>query len=234
MPAEASIIETAQRKGYSVQRFVGRHSWLTLINGDSLELLPIICDAVVTDPPYGHGYDGNTSLVPKGNWTPKRCSGKFQWNGDPYDPAPLLALEVPTVLWGANHYASRLPDSPAWYVWDKRDGTGDNNMSDCELAWCNRGGSARLKRHLWNGLCRDSEIGQHLHPTQKPVVVMAWCMDKMKIPLGVTVLDPYMGSGTTGVACLRTGRNFIGIERDAAHYKTACDRIAHELDGALL
>ena len=59
-------------------------------------------------------------------------------------------------------------------------------------------------------------------------------MDKAKIPQGATVLDPYMGSGTTGIACLRTARNFIGIEQDAAHYKTACDRIAHELEGALL
>ena len=135
---------------------------------------------------------------------------------------------------GANHYASRLPDSPAWYVWDKRDGVGENNLADCELAWCNVGGSARLKRHLWMGLCRDSEIGSHLHPTQKPVVVMAWAMDKAKIPQGATVLDPYMGSGSTGIACLRTGRNFIGVERDAAHYKTACDRFAQECDGALL
>ena len=59
-------------------------------------------------------------------------------------------------------------------------------------------------------------------------------MERCKVPEGATVLDPYMGVGTTGVACLRTGRNFIGIERDAEYYKTACDRIAHELDGALL
>ena len=108
---------------------------------------------------------------------------------------------------------------------------GENNLADCELAWCNVGGSARLKRHLWMGLCRDSEIGSHLHPTQKPVVVMAWAMDKAKIPQGATVLDPYMGSGSTGIACLRTGRNFIGVERDATHYKTACDRFAQECDG---
>ena len=147
----------------------------------------------------------------------------------------LFRSDVPTVLWGANHYASRLPDSAAWLVWDKRGGTAENNLSDCELAWCNVGGSARLKMHMWNGLCRDSEIGEHLHPTQKPVVVMAWAMDKAKVPEGATVLDPYMGSGTTGIACLRTNRNFIGIERDAEHFKTACARLERECNqGALL
>jgi site-specific DNA-methyltransferase (adenine-specific)/modification methylase len=134
------------------------------------------------------------------------------------------------ILWGANHYASKLPDSAAWLVWDKRDGTAENALSDCELAWCNVGGSARLKRHMWNGLCRDSEIGVHLHPTQKPVVVMAWAMEKAKIAIGATVLDPYMGSGTTGIACIRTGRKFIGIERDPKHFETACNRIRRELE----
>ena len=73
-----------------------------------------------------------------------------------------------------------------------------------------------------------------LHPTQKSVALMAWCIERTNIPEGATVLDPYMGSGSTGIACVRLRRNFIGIERDAAHYKTACDRIARELDGALL
>jgi len=73
-----------------------------------------------------------------------------------------------------------------------------------------------------------------IHPAQKPVPLMAWCIEKTKLPKGSTILDPYMGSGTTGLAAIRLGMNFIGIERDAAHYKTACDRIAHELDGALL
>ena len=84
-------------------------------------------------------------------------------------------------------------------------------------------------------MLKDSERGeQRVHPMQKPVVLMAWTMEQCKVPIGATVLDPYMGSGTTGLACLRTGRNYVGIERDARHYKTACDRIAHELDGALL
>ena len=227
--------DAARAHGSSLQRLVGRHGLTaTLYHADCLDVLPIEADALVTDPPYGHGYKSNgCCLVKKGNWQPTQGPKPLEWNEQPFDPARWL--NYPTViLWGANHYASRLPDSPAWYVWDKRDGVGENNLADCELAWCNVGGSARLKRHLWMGICRDSEIGSHLHPTQKPVVVMAWAMERAKIKKGATVLDPYMGSGTTGIAAIRLGMNFIGIERDAAHFKTACDRIAHELDGALL
>ena len=83
--------------------------------------------------------------------------------------------------------------------------------------------------HLWDGFKRQSEIGEHHHPTQKPVALMAWCLDIAKVPEGATVLDPYMGSGTTGIACIRTGRKFIGIEKDPKHFQTAVERIDREL-----
>ena len=203
---------------------------VTLILGDSEQMERVEADALVTDPPYGHGYKHSGSEKSGGgrNWHKRRGEAIIGFD-KPFDPARWLEYQT-VILWGANHYASRLPDSPAWFVWDKRDGTAENALSDCELAWCNVGGSARLKRHMWNGLCRDSEIGVHLHPTQKPVVVMAWAMDKAKIPQGATVLDPYMGSGTTGIACIRTGRKFVGIERDPKHFETACQRIRRELE----
>ena len=209
---------------------------ITLYCGDCLEILPQLegVDAVITDPPYGHSWKGVNSVAKGGrNWTNRRAE-KIIGFDQPYDPSPLIALDVSLVLWGANHYASRLPDSAAWLVWDKRGGTAENNLSDCELAWCNVGGSARLIMHMWNGLCRDSEIGDHLHPTQKPVVVMAWCMEKAKVEPAQCVLDPYMGSGTTGIACLRTGRRFIGIEKDPKHFQTALDRIKRELSQQVL
>jgi site-specific DNA-methyltransferase (adenine-specific) len=209
--------------------FVSECGRVKLYLGDCEAMPRIEADALVSDPPYGHGYKSNgCAMVKKGGWKPTRGERPMDWNEKPFDPAPWL--NYPTViLWGANHYASRLPDSPAWYVWDKRDGVGENNLADCELAWCNVGGSARLKRHLWMGLCRDSEIGEHLHPTQKPVIVMAWCMDKAKIPTGATVLDPYMGSGSTIIAAIRGGRKAIGIEKDPEHFKTAMERIKREL-----
>jgi site-specific DNA-methyltransferase (adenine-specific) len=210
--------------------------WVTigphrLACGDCLEILPTLApvDAVVTDPPYGHGYKSNACcLVEKGGWTPTKGPQPLEWNEEPFDPSPWLKFPI-VVLWGANHFASKLPDSPSWLVWDKRDGVGENNLSDCEMAWCNVGGSARLKRHLWMGLCRDSEIGQHLHPTQKPCAVMMWTIEKAKVPEGATVLDPFMGSGTTGVACERLGRKFIGIEKERRYFDIACKRIEDAL-----
>jgi len=227
-------VETAEARPGSVQRFVRGHVSATLILGDSESIELPNADALVSDPPYGHGYKANgCCMVEKGGWKPTREPQAMEWNEKPFDPARWLKYPI-VILWGANHYASRLPDSPAWYVWDKRDGVGENNLADCELAWCNVGGSARLKRHLWMGLCRDSEIGAHHHPTQKPVVVMAWAMDKAKIPQGATVLDPYMGSGSTGIACMR-GRPFIGIEKDPKHFATAVARLESEANqGALL
>ena len=199
--------------------------------GDCLEILPTLTgiDAVITDPPYGHGWEGINSTAAGGRGWTKRRAEKIIGHDQPFDPAPLLALDLPLVLWGANHYADKLPSSAAWLTWDKREGTAENNLSDCELAWCNVGGSARLYRYMWNGLCRAGEVGEHYHPTQKPIALMGWCMDKAKVPAGATVLDPYMGSGTTGIACIRTGRGFVGIEKDPAHYATALERIQREL-----
>jgi len=184
-------------------------------------------DAVITDPPYGIGYvhgayDGNAA-------GPDRFQGvAVAGDDEPFDPSPWLEYPI-VVLWGANHYASRLPDSPCWLVWDKRDQLFSNDQADAELAWTNLQAPARVKRHLWSGMLKDSERDEtRLHPTQKPVVVMQWCMDMAKVPAGATVLDPYMGSGTTGIACLRTGRKFIGIEKDPAHFATALERIQRE------
>lgn len=203
-----------------------------LWNADCADVLPLLTDidAIITDPPYGHGWEGINSTAAGGRGWTKRRAEKIIGHDQPFDPAPLLALDLPTVLWGANHYAHKLPSSAAWLAWDKREGTAENNLSDCELAWCNVGGSARLYRYMWNGLCRAGEIGEHYHPTQKPIALMAWCMEKARLPERATVLDPYMGSGTTGLACIRTGRRFVGIEKDPAHFATAVERITRELN----
>ena len=200
---------------------------ITIYHGDCREILPHLgpVDLVLTDPPYGMNYrhglrKGGQSLG---------FDGQAVIGDDmPFDPSDWLNFPK-VILWGANHYADKLPSSAAWLTWDKREGTAENNLSDCELAWCNVGGSARLYRYMWNGLCRAGEVGEHYHPTQKPIALMGWCMEKAKVPAGATVLDPYMGSGTTGLACIRTGRGFVGIEKDPAHYATALERIQREL-----
>lgn len=225
MPAEASIIETAQRKGYSVQRFVGRHSSVTLINGDCEEMLPIKSDAVVTDPPYGIGEHGGACRT-RGKPGYSKHADKG-WD----DETPskeifdaILESSETVVIWGGNYFADKLPPTMGWLYWRKLMG---GDFSDGELAWTSKRMALREYTKCPKGMDKA-------HPCEKPVALMAWAMERCKVPEGATVLDPYMGVGTTGVACLRTGRNFIGIERDAEYYKTACDRIAHELDGALL
>lgn len=179
--------------------------------------------AIVSDPPYGIAYDPSS---PKGtHWR-----GVDGIVGDrlPFDPFPMLGCAVPTTLFGANHYASRLPDSSRWYVWDKRPDMASMCFSDCELAWCSLKGPARMIRYVWTGSHRGPETGEHWHPTQKPIEVMRWIVEETTEP-GQVVLDPYMGSGTTGVACLQAGRKFIGIEIEERWFRAAETRIKREL-----
>jgi DNA modification methylase len=117
-------------------------------------------------------------------------------------------------------------------IWIKRlDDAFGSFLSDAEEAWMKGGHGLYCKRDL----TMNAEAKTRQHPCQKPVPLMAWCMEKAKVPEGATVLDPYMGSGTTAIACLRTGRNFIGIELDPDYFQIACDRIDREVrQGVLL
>ena len=201
----------------------------TLYLGDCLDILPTLpkVDAVITDPPYGiaFAHGGNDrSGIGKGLYATKFAGEAIHGDDQPFDPAPLLALDVATILWGGNHFCSRLQDSPSWLVWDKRAASGHtNDFADCEIAWSNVKGVARVFRHHWDGMMRASERGERFHPTQKPVALMVWCMEK--VPTAQVVLDPYMGSGTTGVAAALAGRSFIGIEREPKYFDIACRRI---------
>lgn len=204
----------------------------TLYHADCLDVLPLLSgvDAVISDPPYGIDHKVERTIKGGGKWNHGNYAKRIAGDKEPFDPTPWLSFPI-AVLWGANNYADKLPASSGWLVWDKRRGgthSPDFIASDCELAWCNSIGSVKILSHLWAGLCRESEVGQHLHPTQKPVRLMAWCMAVAKVPAAATVLDPYMGSGSTGVACIQSGRSFIGIEKDPDHFATACKRLKEE------
>jgi DNA modification methylase len=192
---------------------------VTLLCGDCLALLPGLeagsVDAVVTDPPYGIGA-GEMSL---GKWRTSRMV-KSDWDKVPGEIGPLLEMDVPTVIWGGNYFD--LPPSRCWLVWDKGNGFRGRDFAECELAWTNVDTNTCIFQHdpLARGDYRDK-----LHPTQKPIALMAWCIERFTHP-GDTVLDPFMGSGTTGVACVKLGRNFIGIERDPGYFAIAQKRIA--------
>lgn len=195
----------------------------TLYLGDCREILPTLgkVDAVVTDPPYGIGYDASHKKYKNGI-----DRGVAEWDRKPFDPSPIIALNVPTIMWGGNCFSSRLPDATSWISWVKivrQDA--DIRQSDCELAWTNCLGRSRVFNHLWVGAYRDSESGiPNVHPTQKPIALMRWCIEQLPINTQ-TILDPFMGSGTTGVACVKLGRKFIGIEIEPKYFEIACRRI---------
>lgn len=202
----------------------------TLYLGDSLALMPTVglFDAVVSDPPYGiaFAHGGNDkSGIGKGKYATKFAKIAIEGDDKPFDPKPMLGLAEVVILWGGNHFADQLPASAAWFVWDKRAASHHtNDFADCELAWTNRKGVARVFRHQWDGMMRASERGiERVHPTQKPIELMKWCLDQ--IPTAKTIIDPFMGSGTTGVACAKLGRSFTGIELDEGYFDIACRRI---------
>jgi site-specific DNA-methyltransferase (adenine-specific)/modification methylase len=122
-----------------------------------------------------------------------------------------------------------LPDAKKWLVWEKRGSTPPDHNSDCELAWTNLKGVLRMFRHTWRGMIRD---GRHnianeslQHPTQKPVELMAWCLDQV-MPVK-SVDDPFMGSGTLGIACAEAGVRYTGIEIEPHYFDIACERITN-------
>ena len=204
---------------------------VTLYLGDCREILPTLgkVDAVVSDPPYGiafsHGGNDNSGIG-GGRYATKFNKVKIVGDESPFDPGPLLRLSDKVILWGGNHFADRLPASPAWMIWDKRAASQhSNDFADCELAWASWDSVARIFRHHWDGMMKASERGvPREHPTQKPIAVMEWCIRQIPPP-ATLILDPFMGSGTTGVAAVHLGRSFIGVEIEQQYFDVACRRI---------
>ncbi len=184
----------------------------TLYLGDCYQVLTTLnsVDAVVTDPPYGIGMDGGK--VGKSEYR------KAEWDSDPANMEPLIAMAKPSIIWGGNFFG--LPAQSKWLVWDKKNDP--TTFADCELAWTNLGGSVRQFRWLWSGPYQQQRE-QRWHPTQKPLALMRWCLGF--VPTAAVILDPYLGPGTTGVASMAEGRKFIGIERDPDYFDIACRRI---------
>jgi len=200
--------------------------------GDCLEIMPTLgkVDALISDPPYGIGWDGNATRF-KGGSVTNTNHGTIINDDVPFDPSHLLDFQR-VVLWGYPCFAAKLPVGNT-LIWDKRFKNGSAFLADAEIGWCKSqyknvgpktgGYGSYIFSQTWQGFVRSEPVE---HPTQKPVALMRWCMEKAKVPEGGTVLDPYCGSGTTGVACMEKGFNFIGIEIDPKHFETACKRIS--------
>ena len=218
---------------------------VTIYHGDCRKILPQLegtFDVVLTDPPYGIGLatDYAKRFRPAiGKWWKVRSRESnirhkpIIGDDEPFDPALLLGIPSRAkVFWGANCYLSKLPDRGGWWVWDKRNGKRDVSeadwpMGEGELAWTNIGKGVRIFRHTWFGLIRDSERGQHFHPTQKPVALMEWCLRMAKA--SGPVLDPYCGSGPTLLAARNMGLPVVGIETDEEHCATAVRRLSQKV-----
>jgi site-specific DNA-methyltransferase (adenine-specific) len=205
----------------------------TLYRGDCREILPTLglVDAVVTDPPYGIDLDTDFSALrgtsefnrKHGSYTGKHYA-KIYGDDRPFDPTPWL--QYPCILFGAQHYSSCLPAGGSWHVWDKREELKSNMLADFELIWTSfMSGPSRIIRHKWLGYMRRTEVGTHYHPTQKPVAVLQYLLSLLPITQHI-ILDPFMGSGPAGLACINDGRAFIGIEIEPCYFDIACKRIA--------
>lgn len=191
----------------------------TLYLGDSMDILPTLgkVDAVVTDPPYGIGIDGQTQRI-AGKKSDRKGYEFKGWDSERPERAIKLiaAFDCDKIIWGGNYFADLLPAGNKWLVWDKGQRI---QQSDCELAYTNMAGALRVFTLNRVALMLDGAE----HPTQKPVALMRWRLSFL--PDAKTILDPFMGSGTTGVACVKMGRKFIGIELDEDYFDIACKRI---------
>lgn len=204
------------------KKIIGNH---ILYLGDCLEIIPELglVDAMVTDPPYGIDYKPFDK-----KWSGlKKKVYKITNDDKIFDPTPFLEYKN-VILWGCNNYI--LPTGDV-LIWDKRGKAKLDAMlgDSCELAWkkTDKRSHVYIKRLLHGGVINaDSVFGNNakrFHPTQKPVLLMEWCLGFS--PDAQTILDPFMGSGTTGVACERLHKKFIGIEIEPRYFDIACSRI---------
>lgn len=216
-----------------------------LILGDCRDVLPTLApvDAVITDPPYGQAHKVNTfhkggtrdkaviqrnggTLVVRPNVHPE-----IDGDDEPFDPSHLIGLAPAVLIWGSHKFGDRLPAGRT-LVWDKVPTGKVRSQGDGETAWTNVNptGPLRIFRLLWDGLCvgegarHEVTAGQKRHhPMQKPEKLMRWCIEQIGNPR--SILDPYMGSGSTGIAALQLDASFVGIESVPEYFDIACKRI---------
>lgn len=191
--------------------------------GDNIDILPHLDNigAVVIDPPYGIGEAAGKNKS-RSNMATSKDYGNFSWDDEPANQETInLCRQISKyqIIFGGNYFT--LPPTSCWLVWDKQNGS--NDFADCELAWTNLQKAVRRIYWRWHGMIRRGDDVRE-HPTQKPEGVMKWCIEHLP-PYDGYLLDCYLGSGTTGVACAKMGRKFIGIEREPSYFEIACKRI---------
>lgn len=196
---------------------IGAH---TLYLADNMDILPTLqkVDLCLTDAPYGIDYGRSGGFSATHGWGQWREN--VGWDQERPDRAAFDAVRAVSkdqVFWGGNYFTDYLPPSMRWLVWDK--GQRDFSLADCEFAWVSQQKAARIFTYPRGKAVKDGKQ----HPTQKPLALMEWCLDFF--PKARTVLDCWMGSGTTIVACQKLGRAGIGIEIDPDYFAIACKRV---------
>jgi len=207
----------------------------TLYLGDCLEILPTLpkVDAVITDPPYGinvnkkkAGTIGSGGYL-NGRYIPATVFPKTEWNDEKIGKQffdEIFKISENQIIFGGNYYIEYLKNTPCWIVWNKET---NGYFADCELAWTSFDTAVRKFTYRWNGFQQGTtcqRIEKREHPTQKPIPLMEWIIDNYS-DVSMSILDPFMGSGTTGVACMNLRRQFIGIEIEPKYFDIACRRI---------
>jgi site-specific DNA-methyltransferase (adenine-specific)/modification methylase len=194
----------------------------TLYLGDCMDILPTLAkvDAVITDPPYGIG-EARANNKSRSCLAQSKDYGISDWDDRPPSDELIELMRSKgefQAFFGGNYFT--LPPTSCWLVWDKLNG--NNDFADCELVWTNWPRAVRRLQWRWHGMIRQGNEDRY-HPTQKPLEVMKWVIELC--PKADTILDPFMGSGTTGVAAIQLGRKFIGIEREPKYFDIAVKRL---------
>ena len=202
---------------------------LSIVNADCFGLLAELPSsaALVTDPPYGIGYVHSGGG--KGVGARRHFGRTIQGDDAAFDPGPFLRFRW-VLLWGADHFRRRLPEGGTMLAWDKSEGVGpDDSFADGEFAWTNQRVKRNICHYLWKGIAcskAGEEGGRRYHPTQKPQGVCAWSLQVLSLPPGTLVIDPFMGSGSLGVAAHRSGLRYLGIEVCADYFEVAKERLS--------
>ena len=202
-----------------------------VLHGDCLELMKQIpdgsVDLVLTDPPYGHGKQVISNNKSRGKLAIAKDYGNGEWNCK--TPTfqhfkEMRRISKNQIIFGGNYFIEHLHNSSCWLVWDKNNG--NNDFADCELAWTSFNSAVRKIKYTWNGMLQGNmkEKEQRVHPTQKPVPLIAWILRNYSEQNQI-ILDPFMGSGTTCVAAKALDRRFIGIEKEQKYVDIANRRL---------
>ncbi len=201
----------------------------TIICGDCLDVMrdwPDGCvDLVLTDPPYG--IYGNAKSIGGSNLAQVKEYPPIEWDFEPFSLVQFSACQWVSdnqIVFGFNHFSDIFPPTPCVIVWDKDNG--NNNFADCELAWTSFKSAVRIIKWKWQGMLQENMGNKEdrVHPTQKPVGVMKWILERYSNPDDL-ILDPFCGSGSTCVAAKMLGRRFIGIDISPEYCEIARQRL---------